>query len=113
MPDNINSPENIHRREGVKRVQVGLTGLAGIVLMIGLVNIVVNNVRTGTDSKVETATLAANAADGNADIGPQEPLAELGVTPAADTEVSVVPDLEPDPKIRKPMDRDASRSAQP
>jgi hypothetical protein len=105
--------DSTHRKEGIKRVQVGLTGLAGIVLMIGLVNIVVNNVRSGTDSRVETATLAANAADANADSGPQEPLAELGVTPSADVDVSVVPDLKPDPKLRKPMDRDAARSVQP
>ena len=93
------------RKEAMQRIQTGLTGLFGIVLLIGLANIVVDNIRR--DDATDTAA-AANAAEIVAANGtPSEPLAELGVAPSADDTAtqSVVPDLQPDPNLKKPMDR--------
>lgn len=98
--------ETPRRKEGMQRVQVGLTGLFGIMLLVGLANLVVDKVRDN-----DAAVLASGASDnmmanaGNAESMPTEPLAELGVTPAAEPSSSVVADLEPDPRLRKPMDR--------
>jgi hypothetical protein len=101
-----------HRKEGMQRIQIGLTGLAGIILMVALANVVVRNIRVsdGTGASAMASAANANNGSGNEDT-PREPLAELGVTPAADTATGAVPDLQPDPKINKPMDRDPARTA--
>lgn len=96
------------RKEAMQRIQTGLTGLFGIVLLIGLANIVVDNIRRddATDAPVASNTAEADAVND----APSEPLAELGVAPAADdkTAPSVVPDLQPDPKLKKPMDHESA-----
>lgn len=94
-----------HRKEAMQRMRTGLTGLFGIVLLVGLANIVVDNIRR---DDAADASAAANATQAFATNGtPDEPLAELGVAPPSDEaqQQSVVPDLQPDPKLRKPMDR--------
>lgn len=92
--------ENPRRLEGLQRVQIGLTGLAGVVLLVGLANIVIDKARIAdpTVPPATVPTLTGNAAT------PKEPLAELGVQPAPE-QAPIVPDLQPDPKLRKPMDR--------
>lgn len=104
--------DRLHRKESIKRIQVGLTGLAGIVLLIGLANVVVRNIRDGdTAGPAGLSTVAVNADDAANGVTAREPLAELGVAPAADVVPQVVPDLQPDPQIRKPMDREPARTA--
>lgn len=97
------------RQEGLQRVQIGLTGLAGVVLLVGLANIVIDKARmddAALPPPTAMPTLTGNAA------APREPLAELGVQPAPE-QAPIVPDLQPDPNIRKPMDRDPQPQAQP
>tara|TARA_R110000782_G_scaffold167129_5_gene259182 strand:+ start:33686 stop:34060 length:375 start_codon:yes stop_codon:yes gene_type:complete len=100
----------LRRKEGIQRIQIGLSGLAGVVLLIGLANIVVDNVRR--DDAAQDATEAVNGAENTsapfvaADAErPTEPLAELGVTPAQESAAPVVADLQPDPNLRQPMDQ--------
>ena len=95
------------QRESIRRVRIGMTGLGGIVLLLALVNIVVDNVRPDSVSSPAVATGNAVAPNGES---PSEPLAELGVTPSASKDGVVVPDLKPDPKLRKPMDQELSRT---
>jgi hypothetical protein len=95
------------RKEAMQRIQTGLTGLFGIVLLIGLATVVVDTVRRDDVTEADPA-VAANVAEADAANGaPSEPLAELGVTPSADeeTDESVVADLKPDPNLKKRMDR--------
>ncbi|WP_066518328.1 hypothetical protein [Sphingobium cloacae] len=99
--------ETPRQQEGLQRVQIGLTGLAGVVLLVGLANIVIDKARV--DDAV-TPPPAVSTVDVNA-VAPKEPLAELGVQPAPDQAQPVVPDLQPDPYIRKPMDRDPQAPA--
>ncbi|MGE4322475.1 MAG: hypothetical protein AB7E60_05540 [Sphingobium sp.] len=93
--------ENHRRQEGLQRVQIGLTGIAGVVLLVGLANIVIDKAGIGDPAQPPPTvpTLTANA------VAPKEPLAELGVQPAPE-QAPVVPDLQPDPNLSKPMDRD-------
>lgn len=103
----VDSPR---KQEGLQRVQIGLTGLAGVVLLVGLANIVIEKAKLDEQAMppavvptLSNGQGAVNAAGGQ----PREPLAELGVTPSAEQQQpQVVPDLQPDPNIRKPMDRE-------
>ncbi len=97
-----------HRKEGMQRIQVGLAGLAGVVLLIGLASIVVDNIRRDdivTDAAMNVSANVAAAVP--VEDSPGEPLAELGVTPASDaaSQPPVVADLQPDPNLKQPMDR--------
>jgi hypothetical protein len=87
--------ETPRRQEGLQRVQIGLTGLAGVVLLVGLANIVIEKARIDDAALPPPVvpTLTQNA------VSPKEPLAELGVQPAAE-QAPIVPDLQPDPNIR-------------
>lgn len=102
----------------MQRIQIGLTGLAGVVLLVGLANIVINKAAVREDAAVDGSppmlVAPGNTALPEGEPGP-EPLAELGVTPAlpdnSDDNRSrqVVPDLEPNPAINKRMDREPGR----
>lgn len=95
----------VQRKEGMQRVRVGLSGLAGVVLLVGLANIVVDNARKKDGSvQVMTSDSTSNLSGPvNGAAKPTEPLAELGVTPSADG--GIVADLQPDPNLKEPMDR--------
>lgn len=101
--------ETPRRMEGLQRVQIGLTGLAGVVLLVGLANIVIDKARMD-DAALPPPTVPTMEST-NA-VSPKDPLAELGVQPAPEQapvvpeQAPVVPDLQPDPNLRKPMDRD-------
>jgi len=99
--------DNPRKQEGLQRVQIGLTGLAGVVLLVGLANIVIDKARV--DQALPPAVVPT-LTDGNAvnaaAAQPKEPLAELGVTPAQTVTTPVVPDLQPDPRLVKPMDQE-------
>lgn len=104
------------RREAMQRVQFGLAGLLAIVVLIALASIIANNVRASEKAAAEQAVPAANVATAVPvpATEPTEPLADLGAAPAqSDQTVApddpppvTVPDLQPDPKLNKPMDKE-------
>ncbi|WP_443971734.1 hypothetical protein [Sphingobium sp. CR28] len=108
-------------REMVQRVQVGLAGLLGVLAIIGLASLMTRNARvddSGLAMSKEGAAIA-DAPSNNAIISPavipNEPLADLGVTPSSDPSLTAppaVPDLEPDPRLTTPMDRDPRKAQQ-
>lgn len=104
----VDSPR---KQEGLQRVQIGLTGLAGVVLLVGLANIVIDKARVdqGALPPAVVPTLTDSNSVNAAAAQPKEPLAELGVTPSAEPSLGtgqIVPDLQPDPKLNKRMDRE-------
>jgi hypothetical protein len=99
-----NMAETPRRQEGLQRVQIGLTGLAGVVLLVGLANIVIEKARVD-DAALPPPTVSTMTANA---VSPKEPLAELGVQPAPE-QAPIVPDLQPDPNLNKPMDRDPAQ----
>lgn len=98
-----------NRKESMQRIQVGLAGLTGVVLLIGLANVVVDNVRKDEAAMDPNGDLMTNmAVAAPVEEKPTEPLAELGVAPAPEKPAAqppVVADLQPDPNLREPMDR--------
>lgn len=106
-------------KDMMQRIQIGLTGLAGVVLLVGLANIVIEKAavdEAATAPAIDGAPplLISPGANVTAPVGEPgpEPLAELGVTPAlpdngeANAPGQVVPDLEPNPALNKRMDRE-------
>ena len=108
------------RGEAMNRVQIGLTGIAGVILLVGLANIVIDKAKTdaaATAATTPSVPAEALAAPANAAGQPKEPLAELGVTPASDQATNApaqaIPDLQPDPQLQRPMDRDPQAPVRP
>jgi hypothetical protein len=68
------------RQSALQRIQVGLIGLVVVLLFVSLANMVLDRVTGGRD-----AGAVANGESGTTggDSMPDEPLAELGVTPVA------------------------------
>ncbi|MET0241733.1 MAG: hypothetical protein ABW184_17715 [Sphingobium sp.] len=98
-----------NQRESLRRIQVGAAGLGGVLLLVGLTNVLVDNIRKDNALSPLMGTQGESVAAPNAAVSGQqttEPLVDLGVTPASGQGAPAVPDLEPDPRLRKPMDRD-------
>lgn len=111
------------RRDTMHRVQVGIIGLVSVLLLVAAANFVLQR---ASDEQSATEVVQAEAANDaqktlekEETSAPSEPLAELGVTPTRVREGDksapaesgkpvqvVVPDLEPDPKLEAPMDRE-------
>jgi hypothetical protein len=75
------------KRVEMQRIRVGLTGLGAVLLIVAVSAAIFETAR---QQPTTNASAAANASDatvanmlGNADGGASEPLAEIGVTPAA------------------------------
>lgn len=69
------------RSQAVHRLQVGLFGLGAMLLIVGLANIIMDRARlTDTREPVEEVV----AADAEPKKPASEPLADIGVVPAAD-----------------------------
>jgi hypothetical protein len=71
------------RAQAVQRLQSGLFGIAAMLLLVGLANIIMDRARLTEANSVPT-TPAAAASSAN------DPLADIGVVPAADPSTSPV-----------------------
>jgi len=69
------------RAQALHRLQVGLFGLCAMLLIVGLANIIMDRARLG-DSKEPVEEVVA--ADAEPKKPASEPLADIGVVPAAD-----------------------------
>ncbi len=67
------------RAEVVHRLQVGLFGLCAMLLLVGLANIIMDRARLSDDENASAPVAAAAGAKAATD-----PLADIGVVPAAD-----------------------------
>lgn len=87
------SPEET--AQAMQRVRVGLTGLALVLVMIGLANAIFNSAKrddTVVAIGASNAEVVANITDGNVVVekGKDEPLAELGVAPSTATSTETI-----------------------
>jgi hypothetical protein len=69
------------RAQAVQRLQVGLFGLAAMLLLVGLANIIMDRARLA-DSENPSPTAAIGS--GAPDEAGSDPLADIGVVPAAE-----------------------------
>lgn len=67
------------RAQGIQRLQVGLFGIAAVLLVVGLANIINDRARMAEDAG-KTPALQAVA---SASPGTNDPLADIGVVPSA------------------------------
>lgn len=86
------------RQSATQRIQVGVIGLAVVLLFVSLANMVLDRV-TGGQSASERPNSEAIAAEGEP--LPDEPLAELGITPVAKEEEVAKVIEEPAQNIRQ------------
>jgi hypothetical protein len=75
------------RVQSVHRLQVGLFGLAAMLLLVGLANIIMDRARLADDAASAPAAAASDSARKTSD-----PLADIGVVPAADPSVGTSSD---------------------
>jgi hypothetical protein len=75
------------RAQAVHRLQIGLFGLAAMVLLVGLANIIMNRVRM---SEAGVASGTAAAVDTPKVGSANDPLAEIGVAPSANSSATSV-----------------------
>jgi hypothetical protein len=105
-------PTDQNRNEMLRRVQIGAAGLAGVLTLVALTGVVVDKARKdGALSATQDLSAALpSASNGGETQQPSEPLADLGVTPSTEEGTPAVPDLQPDPRLKKRMDRDPRQS---
>ena len=91
QPDGAEAPEELlaplggTRAEAIFRLQIGVAGLAAMLMMIGLANIVMDRAKeTEATTVPEAASTAAPVK--NAPVPADDPLADAGVIPSAKNE---------------------------
>ena len=121
MPDKLERERG--RQDTMQRIQVGVIGLAAVLLLVSVANFVIQRASDEQTVIEEMQAEAAGSAppiDAKPEEKPSEPLAELGITPApaagpeksepqnpaANLPGQTVPDLKPDPNLDAPMDRE-------
>ena len=76
------------RSQSVHRLQVGLFGLAAMLLLVGLANIIMDRARL---ADAATGAVASPSAAGPSAAAEADPLADIGVVPAATPSESATP----------------------
>lgn len=85
------------RAQAVQRLQAGLFGIAAVILVVGLANIINNRAREAELATRPAASPSAAAVKDNSD-----PLAEAGVVPSSAPEASVAVQPAPSPAAQRP-----------
>jgi hypothetical protein len=86
------------RQSAMQRIQVGVIGLVVVLLFVTLANMVLDRVTGGADT---AAMPQSDPAVADKDVPPDEPLAELGVTPVAKEDSGANALQEPAQNIRQ------------
>ncbi|WP_260924249.1 hypothetical protein [Novosphingobium sp. 9] len=83
------------RSQAVHRLQIGFLGLCAMLMIVGLANIIMDRARlTKTDDDPIQQVVAADAQPKKS---PSDPLADIGVVPAADPSPTPTPTTTPTP----------------
>jgi len=73
------------RAEAVHRLQVGLFGLAGMLLLVGLANIIMDRAQLADDAAAGTEAAITAASPSASDTPAKDPLVDMGVAPELPT----------------------------
>lgn len=79
----VPSPARTLRAQAVHRLQIGLFGLTAMLLLVGLANIIMDRAKLAEDTHI-----APEAAVSPSTRPASDPLADIGVVPAADPTVA-------------------------
>lgn len=85
------------RQSAMQRIQVGVIGLVVVLLFVSLATMVLDRVQPGPDTVAADGTKLAT----DPSVPPDEPLAELGVTPIANDDGAEKALEEPAQSIRQ------------
>tara|TARA_R110001606_G_scaffold22891_3_gene77675 strand:+ start:567 stop:938 length:372 start_codon:yes stop_codon:yes gene_type:complete len=116
-------PQTSGRQDTMQRIQVGVVGLASVLLLVSVANFVIQRAsheQTVIEEMQSDGTRTPPPLATKTEEKPAEPLAELGLTPGPGSETGkagvqkpaanlpgrTVPDLKPDPNLDAPMDRE-------
>jgi hypothetical protein len=88
VPSGAPSTARELRAQAVHRLQVGLLGLCAMLLLVGLANIILDRAR---QTDLEEAPAAPAGIPAEAGQAGTDPLAEIGVVPAADPDATSTP----------------------
>ena len=80
---NVPSTARVLRAQAVHRLQIGLFGLAAMLLLVGLANIIMDRARMAEESG-EVSEISV----GDSSKAASDPLADIGVVPGADPSAS-------------------------
>lgn len=86
------------RAQAVHRLQVGLFGLAGMLLLVSLANVIMDRAKYIDASSVNTAAPAVQASETSA----KDPLADMGVAPQLPVSAKEKPSASPSPAVNAP-----------
>ncbi len=78
-PQNVPSAARMLRAQAVHRLQIGLFGLAAMLLLVGLANIIMDRARLTDDAEAVPVVAMSESAKAAGD-----PLADIGVVPASE-----------------------------
>lgn len=83
------------RAQAVHRLQVGLVGLATMLLLVGLANIIMDRAKLSDKAAEGTQAAVAAASSGPSGSAAKDPLADMGVAPQLP--VMEMPETAPQP----------------
>jgi hypothetical protein len=81
------------RSQVLHRLQVGLFGLAAMLLLVGLANIIMDRARLSDEGNDNGNSLSGSMTGGEPAVRPgSDPLVDIGVAPAADPSAAAMPE---------------------
>jgi hypothetical protein len=99
------SPREL-RAQAVHRLQIGLLGLAGMLLLVGLANIIMDRARVN-DATAEAAAASSTTATTAPASAPEspgsDPLADMGVVPDLPAENVAQPSPPAETRVTRPL----------
>lgn len=93
----VGAPLGGTRAEAIQRLQVGLSLLGGVILLVGLANVIEDRAKESDAARVPeaAATVTAEPSQG----GNPDPLADAGVVP----DLPATPKPSPEPMLQQPV----------
>lgn len=102
--DGVAAPLGGTRAQSIQRLQIGVTGIVGMILLVALADLIQDRAEQTEASAVPEAASTVAAEETEA---PQsDPLVEVGVVPDLPAEPTPTP--EPDPELLEPQTQDGS-----
>lgn len=97
--DNVSAPLGGTRAQSIQRLQIGVTGIVGMILLVALADLIQDRAEETEATSVPEA--ASTVAAEQVEAPQSDPLVEAGVVPDLPAEPTPTP--EPDPELLEPQ----------